>query len=87
MHSWGICTYLTLLLTFEREKCEFSSLSALVEIKPPKARRIWIILYSRQLNFNMEGIEAAFISYDVMCQWSVHMMDGEGEWQQLSRYS
>jgi hypothetical protein len=27
------------------------------------------------LNFNMEGIEAALISYDVMCQWSVHMMD------------
>ncbi|KAF8256693.1 hypothetical protein EI94DRAFT_1774915 [Lactarius quietus] len=26
------------------------------------------------LNFNMEGIEAALISYDVMCQWSVHMM-------------
>jgi len=27
------------------------------------------------LNFNMEGIEAALISYDVMCQWSVHMKD------------
>ncbi|KAF8257005.1 hypothetical protein EI94DRAFT_1635262 [Lactarius quietus] len=27
------------------------------------------------LNFNMEGIQAALISYDVMCQWSVHMMD------------
>ena len=23
----------------------------------------------------MEGIEAALISYDVMCQWSVHMME------------
>ena len=23
----------------------------------------------------MEGIEAALISYDVMCQWSVHMLD------------
>ncbi|KAN0127149.1 hypothetical protein V8E53_015019 [Lactarius tabidus] len=29
----------------------------------------------KALNFNMEGIEAAFISYDVMCQWSVHMME------------
>jgi hypothetical protein len=27
----------------------------------------------KALNFNMEGIEAALISYDVMCQWSVHM--------------
>jgi hypothetical protein len=29
----------------------------------------------KAMNFNMEGIEAALISYDVMCQWSVHMMD------------
>ncbi|KAF8259195.1 hypothetical protein EI94DRAFT_1707309 [Lactarius quietus] len=29
----------------------------------------------KALNFNMEGIETALISYDVMCQWSVHMMD------------
>jgi len=29
----------------------------------------------KALNFNMEGIEAALISYDVMCQWSVHMKD------------
>ncbi|KAF8262977.1 hypothetical protein EI94DRAFT_1704357 [Lactarius quietus] len=29
----------------------------------------------KALNFNMEGIQAALISYDVMCQWSVHMMD------------
>jgi hypothetical protein len=28
----------------------------------------------KALNFNMEGIKAALISYDVMCQWSVHMM-------------
>jgi hypothetical protein len=26
-------------------------------------------------NFNMEGIEAGLISYNVMCQWSVHMME------------
>jgi hypothetical protein len=29
----------------------------------------------KALNFNMEGIEAALISYDVMCQWSIHMME------------
>ena len=29
----------------------------------------------KALNFNMDGIEAALISYDVMCQWSVHMME------------
>ena len=29
----------------------------------------------KALSFNMEGIEAALISYDVMCQWSVHMME------------
>jgi hypothetical protein len=27
------------------------------------------------LNFNMDGIETALISYNVMCQWSVHMME------------
>ena len=27
------------------------------------------------LNFNMEGINSALICYDVMCQWSVHMME------------
>ena len=27
----------------------------------------------KALNFNMGGIEAALICYDVMCQWSVHM--------------
>jgi hypothetical protein len=29
----------------------------------------------KALNFNMEGIEAALISYDVMCQWSINMME------------
>jgi hypothetical protein len=29
----------------------------------------------KALNFNMEGIKAALISYDVMCQWSVHVME------------
>ena len=29
----------------------------------------------KALDFNMKGIEAALISYDVMCQWSVHMME------------
>lgn len=27
----------------------------------------------KALNFNMSGIEAALICYDVMCQWSVNM--------------
>jgi hypothetical protein len=29
----------------------------------------------KALNFNMVGIEAALISYHVMCQWSVHMRE------------
>jgi Kyakuja-Dileera-Zisupton transposase len=29
----------------------------------------------KALNFNMDGIEAALICYNVMCQWSVHMKD------------
>ena len=29
----------------------------------------------KALNFNTEGIQAALISYDVMCQWSVHVLD------------
>jgi hypothetical protein len=29
----------------------------------------------KALNFNMAGIEAALICYDVMCQWSVHMRE------------
>jgi hypothetical protein len=30
---------------------------------------------SKALNFNMDGIEAALTSYDVMCQWSVYMKE------------
>ncbi|KAH9173120.1 hypothetical protein EDB89DRAFT_2114027 [Lactarius sanguifluus] len=29
----------------------------------------------KALNFNTKGIEAALICYDVMCQWSVHVME------------
>ena len=29
----------------------------------------------KALNFNMDGIEAALICYNVICQWSVHMKD------------
>ncbi|KAF8273372.1 hypothetical protein EI94DRAFT_1696667 [Lactarius quietus] len=29
----------------------------------------------KAINYNMDGIEAALICYDVMCQWSVHMKD------------
>ena len=29
----------------------------------------------KALKFNMDGIEAALICYDVICQWSVHMKD------------
>jgi hypothetical protein len=29
----------------------------------------------KALSFNMEGIQSALISYDVMCQWSVHMKE------------
>ena len=29
----------------------------------------------KALNFNMEGINTALICYDVMCQWSVNMME------------
>ena len=29
----------------------------------------------KALKFNMVGIEAALICYDVMCQWSIHMKD------------
>jgi len=32
-------------------------------------------LICKALNFNMDGIEAALICYNVMCQWSVHMKD------------
>ena len=32
-------------------------------------------LIFKALNFNMEGIEATLIAYDVMCQWSIHMME------------
>ena len=28
----------------------------------------------KALNFNMDGIEATLILYNVICQWSVHMM-------------
>ncbi len=37
----------------------------------------------KALNFNMGGIEAALICYDVMCQWSVHMKDRVAESRHL----
>jgi len=42
---------------------------------PPKSQKNMDYSIFKALNFNMEGIEAALISYDVMCQWSVHMME------------
>ena len=32
-------------------------------------------LIFKALNFNMSGIKAALICYDVMCQWSIHIKD------------
>jgi Kyakuja-Dileera-Zisupton transposase len=42
---------------------------------PPKSQRNMDYSIFKALNFNMDGIEAALISYDVMCQWSVHMKE------------
>jgi hypothetical protein len=43
--------------------------------EPPDSQRNMDYSIFKALDFNMEGIEAALISYDVMCQWSVHMME------------
>ncbi|KAH8993769.1 hypothetical protein EDB92DRAFT_1815425 [Lactarius akahatsu] len=57
------------VIDFQREKREFSYLS-----KYASQKNMDYSIF-KALNFNMEGIEAALISYDVMCQWSVHMME------------
>jgi Kyakuja-Dileera-Zisupton transposase len=64
------------LLIFKREKREFPyPFVCLVKIDPTKSQKNMDYSIFKALNFNMEGIEAALISYDVMCQWSVHMME------------
>ena len=45
------------------------------ENQPPKSQKNMDYSIFKALNFNMEGIEAALICYDVMCQWSVHMKE------------
>src|SRR6202012_3370443 len=45
------------------------------EIWPFKSQKNMDYSIFKALNFNMEGIEAALISYNVMCQWSVHMKE------------
>ena len=51
------------------------SLGMLGENQPQKSQKNMDYSIFKALNFNMEGIGAALISYDVMCQWSVHMME------------
>ena len=56
-----------------------SSLSASMpgdtDIEAPISQKNMDYSIFKALNFNMDGIEAALICYDVMCQWSVHMKD------------
>ncbi|KAH9069437.1 hypothetical protein EDB83DRAFT_2314461 [Lactarius deliciosus] len=46
-----------------------------VDFQKGEAQKNMDYLVFKALNFNMEGIEAALICYDVMCQWSVHAME------------
>jgi hypothetical protein len=46
-----------------------------IDIEVPISQRNMDYSIFKALNFNMDGIEAALICYDVMCQWSVHMKD------------
>ena len=67
-----------LSLTFKRAKRESLSYAIwhiLSRIKPFNRQRNMDYSIFKALNFNMEGTEVALISYDVMCQWSVHMME------------
>ena len=56
-----------------------SSLSVImpgdVDIEAPISQKNMDYLIFKALNFNMDGIEAALICYDVICQWSIHMKD------------
>ena len=46
-----------------------------IDTKAPISQKNMDYSIFKALNFNMDGIEAALICYDVMCQWSVHMKD------------
>ncbi|KAF8266100.1 hypothetical protein EI94DRAFT_1701985 [Lactarius quietus] len=67
-HAFMGLLYPIWLSTFKREKHEFSN----ILIYACQNNMDYLIFMA--LNFNMEGIEATLIFYDVMCQWSVHMM-------------
>jgi hypothetical protein len=65
-----------LSLTFRKEKREFSFHRYMLgDAQAPSSQRNMDYSIFKALNYNMEGIEAALISYDVMCQWSVHVME------------
>ena len=68
----------TLLLIFKRVKRESTPhihWCMAGKYGPLKSQRNMDYSIFKALNFNMDGIEAALISYDVMCQWSVHMKE------------
>jgi hypothetical protein len=46
-----------------------------IDTKAPISQKNMDYSMFKALNFNMGGIEAALICYDVMCQWSVHIRD------------
>ena len=56
-----------------------SSLSVImpgdIDIEAPISQKNMDYSIFKALNFNMNGIEAALICYNVMCQWSIHMKD------------
>ncbi|KAN0121377.1 hypothetical protein V8E52_003273 [Russula decolorans] len=49
--------------------------NSVVDFQKGEAQRNMDYSIFKALNFNMGGIEAALICYDVMCQWSVHVKD------------
>ncbi|KAF8267233.1 hypothetical protein EI94DRAFT_1701133 [Lactarius quietus] len=48
---------------------------SVVDFQKGEAQRNMDYSIFKAINYNTEGIEAALICYDVMCQWSIHMKD------------
>jgi len=59
----------------KRESLFHQSDDLISEAQAPLSQRNMDYSIFKAINYNMEGIEVALICYDVMCQWSVRMME------------
>ena len=74
MHTWGLCSRLHSWFSKGWSMSSHISQHTWWNWGPRSQKNMDYSIF-KALNFNMDGIEAALICYDIMCQWSIHMKD------------